>query len=128
MNRLIIIFTFAAVLFTGCSKNSNKFIGVWKVNDVKTDFDETKTTPQMLQQLVDIEERNQLKFINDTSLLIVTKDNTFEALWKIDKNNVIYYRFKNDTTLHKLAEYHEPYIITKSKTKIGMMTTTYEKE
>ena len=128
MRQTLIILIFTAVLLAGCSKNSNELVGVWKVYDVKTDFDETKTTPQMLQQLVDIEKRNQLKFIDDSSLLIVTKDNTFEALWEKDDNNVIYYHFKNDTTKYKLAEYKKPYIITNSKTKIGTMTTTYEKE
>ncbi len=115
-------------LFFSCSEHKNQLVGEWKVYDVKTDFDETRTTPQMLQQVVDIEKQNRLKFVDDTSLLIIIKGNTYEAEWKMDANNVIHYYFKNDTTPHKLGKYNKPYIIATSKTKIGLMTTTYEKE
>jgi hypothetical protein len=128
MKKILFLTTILALIITSCNHSSCELIGTWNVYDVKTDFDEKRTTPQMLEQLVDIEKQNQLKFIDDSSLLIVTKDNVYEAIWKMDKNNVIYYHFKKDTTTHKLAVYQKPFIITKSKTKIGTMTTTYEKE
>ncbi len=126
--KLFFLSIITTILFAGCSGHKNELVGEWKVSDVKTDFDETRTTPQMLQQVVEIEKQNRLKFLDDSSLLIIIKGNTYEALWKMGNDHVIHYHFKNDSTTHKLGVYSKPYIIAKSNTKIGAMTTTYEKE
>ncbi len=128
MKKVFFALSLLVVFLSSCSKTSCELIGVWKVHDVKTDFDEKKTTPQMLEQLVEIEKQNQLKFTDDSTLLIVTKDNVFEANWKMDDKNVIKFRFKGDNNFHKLGVYRKPYIITESHTKIGTMTTTYVKQ
>jgi len=124
------IFLFGLFLFTvSCSSTENKLIGVWKVDNVKTEFDENKTTPQMLQQVVEIQKQMHFKIQDDSLMVIISNSNTFEAVWSFDKNNqIINYHFKDDTAIHKIGEYIEPYIISKSTTPLGVITTTYSKE
>jgi tRNA pseudouridine-54 N-methylase len=117
------------LLLTSCGKPKCELIGTWYVSDVKIDsFDEKRTTPQMLEQAVEVEKQNKLKFVNDTSLLIITKDNVYDAIWELDTNYVIYYRFKNGKKMNKLADYKKPYIIMSSHDQYKHMITTYEKE
>jgi cytochrome oxidase Cu insertion factor (SCO1/SenC/PrrC family) len=103
-------------------------IGTWKVYDVKTDFDERKTTPQMLEQYVEIQKQTHFKIVNDSVMAIISGKNTFEAFWIMNNSDVVFYHFKGDTTMHRLGEYKEPYIVSESKTKLGTIVTKYVKE
>jgi len=117
------------VLFASCSSTENKLVGTWKVEDVKTDFNESNTTPQMLQQIVEIQKQMYFKIRTDSVMVIIINNNPHEAVWSIDKGNqVISYHFKNDTTVYKLGDYVDSFIITKSNKSFGIITTTYSKE
>ena len=62
-------------------------------------------------------------------MVIISNNKTYEAVWTFDKNTkVISYHFKGDANTHKLGTYVEPNIVTKSKTQLGIITTTYAKE
>jgi hypothetical protein len=124
------IFFLSLVIFiTSCTSTENKLIGIWKVDNVKTDFDENKTTPQMLQQIAEIQKQTHFKIQNDSLMVIITNSNTYEAVWSFNKSDkIINFHFKGDTAVHKLGEYIEPYIVSKSQTPLGIITTTYSKE
>ena len=117
------------VLFASCSSTENKLVGTWKVDDVKTDFNEKKTTPQMLQQIVEIQKQTHFKIKTDSLMVIISDNNTYEAVWSFDKSNqIINYHFKDDTAVYKLGDYVEPFIISESTTPLGIITTTFSKE
>jgi len=117
------------VLLASCSSNKSNLEGIWKVDDVKTEFDETKTTPQMLQQVVELQKQTHFKLLKDSVLVIISNNNTTEAVWMFDKSdNVINFHFKGDTTMHQLGVYKDPYIVSKTNTMLGNITVTYAKE
>jgi len=117
------------VLFASCSSTENKLVGVWKVKDVKTDFNVDKTTPQMLQQVAEIQKQTHFKIMNDSIMVIISNNKTYEAVWSYDKDNeVINYHFKDDTSTHKLGNVVASTIVSKSTTALGTITTIYEKE
>ncbi len=119
----------SVILLVACSSTENKLTGVWKVKDVKTDFNETRDTPQMLQQVVEIQKQTHFKIKNDSVMVIISNNKTYEAVWTFDKKTkVISYHFKGDTDAHKLGTFIDPYIVTESKTQLGTITTTYAKE
>ncbi|RLD90267.1 MAG: hypothetical protein DRJ09_04810 [Bacteroidetes bacterium] len=119
----------SVILFVSCSSTENKLTGVWKVQNVKTDFNENQTTPQMVQQVAEIQKHTHFKIKNDSVMVIISNNKTYEAVWTFDKNTkVISYHFKGDTDTHKLGTYVDPNIVTKSKTQLGIITTTYAKE
>ena len=129
MKNISLLLLLGIVLFASCSSTENKLVGTWKVEDVKTDFDESKTTPQMLQQIVEIQKQTHFKIRTDSVMVIISNNNTYEAVWSFDKSHqIINYHFKDDTTVYKLGDYVEPYIISESTTPLGVITTTYSKE
>lgn len=117
------------ILFASCSSTENKLVGVWKVQDVKTDFNVEKTTPEMLQQVVEIQKQTHFKIMNDSVMVIISNNKTYEAVWSYDKDNgVINYHFKDDTSSHKLGDVVASTIVSKSTTALGTITTIYAKE
>jgi len=119
----------SVILFVACSSTENKLTGVWKVKDVKTDFNETRDTPQMIQQVAEIQKQTHFKIKNDSVMVIISNNKTYEAVWIFDKKTkVISYHFKGDADTHKLGTFIDPYIVTESKTQLGTITTTYAKE
>jgi len=128
MNRIFSLVFLFIILLSACNSTENKLIGVWKVDKVKTDFDENKTTPQMLEQIAEIQKQTHFQLRSDSVLIIISNNKTFEAVWSIDGENIIYYHFKNDTALHELGVFQDPFIVSKSKTALGIIETTYSKE
>jgi len=129
MKNISLLLLLSIVLFASCSSTENKLVGTWKVEDVKTDFNESNTTPQMLQQIVEIQKQMYFKIRTDSVMVIIINNNPHEAVWSFDKGNqVISYHFKNDTTVYKLGDYVDSFIITKSNKSFGVITTTYSKE
>ena len=129
MKNISLLLLLGVVLFASCSSTENKLVGTWKVEDVKTDFNESNTTPQMLQQIVEIQKQTHFKIRTDSVMVIISNNNTYEAVWSFDKSSqIVNYHFKDDTTVYKLGDYVDPYIISESTTPLGVITTTYSKE
>ena len=124
----ITIITFA---IASCGQSiEKKLTGTWKVADVRTDFDESQVTPQMLQQVVELQKQTYFRILNDSTMVIISNKNTYEANWTIDEeNNTITYFFEgNNTRGNELGKFEEGQIVSKSKTALGSMTIYYKKE
>jgi len=107
-----------------------KLVGTWKVTDVQTDFDETKVTPEMLKQVVEMQKQTYFRILNDTTLVIISNNNTHEAKWAFDdKTQTITYFFKGmGTKANTLGTFSDGNIINETKTALGKMTITYGKQ
>ena len=119
------------MILVSCGKGTKqKLIGTWKVTDVKTDFDETKVTPEMLRQVVDMQKQTYFRILNDSALVIISNNNTHEAKWKFDdKTQTITYFFKGlGSRTNVLGTYTDGDIVNQSRTALGNMTITYSKE
>ena len=105
-------------------------IGTWKAADVKIDFDEQMSSPEMLKQVAEREKQTYLNFVNDTVLNIVTGDNTYKAFWVMDeKTGLINYRFDDaGVSMNELGHYVDKTIVASSSTPLGTITITYKKE
>lgn len=127
------IFAFAiiVVLIASCGQSiEQKLTGTWKVADVKTDFDERKVTPETLRQVVDMQKQTYFRILNDSTLVVVSNNNTYEARWTIDEeSNTITYFFEGNTTKgNELGKFEDGKVVSTSKTAFGSMTIVYEKE
>lgn len=118
-------------LALACGKGSGpNMTGTWKAVDVKIDFDEQMSTPEMLKQVAEREKQTYLKFLNDSTLNIVAGESTFTAYWVLDKESgVINYRFVDmGIQMTELGKYQDGSIIAESSTPLGKITITYKKE
>ncbi len=120
-----------AIIIVSCGQSvERKLKGTWKVADVKTDFDESQVTPQMLQQVVEMQKQTYFRILNDSTMVVVSNKNTYEANWTIDEetNTIMYFFEGNNTRGNELGKFEEGQIVSKSKTALGSMTIYYEKE
>lgn len=123
---LVVVLTFVY----SCANNNNDLIGTWKAIDVKTEFDENSMTPAMISQVVEMQKETYFRILNDSTLIIVTSDNTYEGKWNFDEDdNTIKYFFEGmETTSNKLGELVEKNIVSKTTTPLGTIIITYGKE
>ena len=127
----ILAIAIIAFAIASCGQSiEKKLTGTWKVADVRTDFDESQVTPQMLQQVVELQKQTYFRILNDSTMVIISNKNTYEANWTIDEeNNTITYFFEgNNTRGNELGKFEEGQIVSKSKTALGSMTIYYKKE
>ncbi len=126
---LFFIMTIAGLL--ACSSDTKtKMIGTWRAADVKTEFDEQRVSPQMLQQVVEMEKQVFFKFLNDSIMHINTLDHTNRAFWFYDEENgMITYRFiEPGSATNDLGMYMNGKITSESETALGKITIVYEKQ
>lgn len=107
-----------------------KLIGTWKVADVETEFNENEVTPEMLRQVVEMQKQTYFRILNDSTMVIISSNNTYEAKWILeeDDNEITYFFDGMQSQGNKLGSYSDGKIINESSTALGSMTITYEKE
>ena len=127
---LIFSVLFSVLILISCGKSVEKrLIGTWKVADVQTQFNEDEVTPEMLRQVVEMQKQTYFRFLNDSTMVIISSNNTYEANWIIDsETNEITYFFKGmETQSNKLGRFDAGLITNETKTALGSMVITYEK-
>ncbi len=128
---LFFLVTSTLSFFISCSGSSeSRFVGTWKAQKVETDFNETRTTPEMIAQVVEMQKQTYFRMVNDSVMSIISKNNTHEAKWKYDKENkTISYYFSNMKGVPNiLGKYEDGKIVAESNVPIGRITIYYEKE
>ena len=133
MKRTFILSLMAAAVFmiTSCGGSpESKLIGTWKSYDVQTDFDEDAVNPEMLSQMVEIQEQTYFRIINDTTLIIISEDNTYETQWVLDHetNTLSYFFSGRESKANILGRVEGDEIISESVRPFGKMTVHYRKE
>ena len=64
------------LLFSSCHRNDDPLFGRWVVEKVNVEFDENKSTPEMVRQYGEIERDNLLEISNDSLLTFATGGDT----------------------------------------------------
>lgn len=114
-----------------CGNNpEKKLIGTWKVANVQTEFNENEVTPEMLRQVVEMQKQTYFRILNDSTMVIISSNNTYEANWILheETNNISYFFEGMESQVNELGNYSEGQIINQTNTALGTMTITYEKE
>jgi hypothetical protein len=126
----MVVLSFAIVWLASCSSPESKLIGTWKVSDVETNFDEQSVSPEMLSQVIDMQKQTYFRIINDSTMAIVTNDNTHEAKWILnpDDSTITFFFEGMETTPNKLGKYVDSQIISETSTPLGKMIIFYGKE
>jgi len=117
-------------LFSCGNSPESKMRGDWKVTDVQTDFNESEVTPEMLRQVVEMQKQTYFRILNDSTMVIISNNNTHEAKWFFDnETKEVSYVFEGALSEpHVLGKFEDGVIISESATPLGAMTITYSKE
>jgi hypothetical protein len=133
MKRIIFlaVLVLSLFVFSSCGGNSKaKLIGTWKVSDVQTDFNEGQVTPEMLAQVVEMQKQTHFRFVNDSTMIIISNNNTHEANWVFneDDQTIAFFFEGMETQPNILGTLDNNTIVTESKTPLGVITTIFSKE
>ena len=121
MKRLLIISLF---LLLSCSKSTG-IIGTWTVEKISFEFDEHRSTPEMIQQLGEIEKHNTLIFKNDSIVHITMAVIDADYHYQISADGTIILT-PHDKLISNIS-LCQNLIKTETETPIGMMKITYLK-
>ena len=107
-----------------CSRSSS-IIGTWTVDKVSFEFNERKSTPEMIRQLGEIEKHNTLIFKNDSIVHITMAAIDADYLYQISNDGTITLEPAN----HPISSIslNQNVIQTETETVIGKMRITYKK-
>lgn len=127
---LVVIGVISLLWLASCSSPETKLIGTWKVQDVETNFDEQSVSPEMLRQVIDMQKQTYFRILNDSTMIIISNDNTHEAKWVLNSDdNMITFFFEGmETVPNTLGKYTDTRIISETSTPLGKMIIFYEKE
>ena len=132
MKKIIWVGLSVIALFwlASCSSPESKLIGTWKVQDVETNFDEQSVSPEMLSQVIDMQKQTYFRILNDSTMAIISNDNTHEAKWVLnpDDNTITFFFEGMETTPNTLGKYADAMIISETNTPLGKMVIFYGKE
>lgn len=120
-----------AIFTISCgSVPEKKLIGTWKVENVQTDFNEQQVTPEMLAQIVEMQEQTYFRFMDDSVMVIISNNNTHEAGWSYsEEDSTIWYFFEgSESTPNELGKFDGERIILETNNEIGKILTYFRKE
>ena len=112
-------------LLFSCSRSSS-IIGTWTVDKINFEFDEYHSTPEMIQQLGEIEKHNSLIFRNDSIVHITMAAIDADYHYQLSDDGTIILT-PHDKLISSIT-LHQNIIRTETETPIGMMTITYLKK
>lgn len=111
-----------ALLLSACTENSDSLIGEWKVDKVNVQFDENRSTPELVKQVGEMEKQNHISISADSILVFSSLDNNLQGCLTIDESGTLYC---NGTLF---GEWKNGEIVTKTPSPLGEITVKYKKE
>jgi len=121
MKKSLLFLAGLAFVLTACHRNDS-LIGTWTVEKVNVQFDEQRTTPELVKQIGEMEKQNVITISKDSTL-------TFKGLEEISQGRL---SMKGEHTLwcndRAFGTWNEGRIVTSVDTPIGEIIVTYKKE
>lgn len=115
-----ILIVLVSLLFA-CTHDSASLVGTWTVEKVKVQFDEHRSTPELVKQVGEMEKQNVISISSDSIL-------TFKGLEEEWQNRI---SLKNDTLLREgtaFGIWNNDRIVTRSGSPLGEVVVTYKKK
>ena len=120
-NRYFLLLALAA-LVCACHPKADPLIGTWTVSKVNVQFDERRSTPELVKQVGEMEKQNVITISNDSTL-------TFKGLEEEWQGRI---SLRSDgTILHEgiiFGIWKNGEIVTRNGSPLGEIIVVYKKE
>lgn len=127
MLKYIKLLLFCSLFFLSCSSKDTSLQGRWVVENISFDFDEKKTTPQMISQFGEMEQSDELVFKNDSMVYVKMLDFDGDFYYKMDEKGNISF-VDNKLIINQLGNKKANKIYSNQNTLIGNMEIIFIKE
>ena len=111
-----------AAMLGACQHDTGPLFGTWTVDKVNVQFDEQRSTPELVKQIGEMERQNTLR-INADSILV------FNGLEEIKEGRL---SLRSDGTMlfdgTIFGVWKDGLIVTQTGSPLGEVTVTYKKE
>ena len=111
-----------AMLLTACDPQPDTLMGDWTADKVNVQFDENKSTPELVKQIGEMEKQNRISITADSMLVFKTLDNETQGRMTVDPQGVIY------CDGQEFGQWKEEMIVTTVSSPLGAITVKYRKE
>lgn len=122
MKRSILFLTGLACTLCACHPEQGTLIGTWTVDKVHVQFDESRSTPELVKQTGEMEKRNTFSISADSVLVFKGIDEQWE-----ERVNLV-----NDSVLRcsgrDFGIWSGERIVTRTDTPLGEVLVVYRKE
>ena len=116
----LLLLALGAMLFA-CHPKADTLIGTWTAGKVNVQFDEQRSTPELVKQVGEMEKQNIITIDSDSIL-------TFKGLEEEWQSRI---SLKNDTLLRNgkaFGTWKDGAIVTRSNSPLGEVVVTYKKD
>ena len=122
MKKSILPFLCSLFLLAACTHKSESLIGTWVVNKVNVQFDENRTTPELVRQIGEMEKGNTFTINTDSVLYFKGMDEAFEGRISLSDGTKLYcgHTF--------FGEWKDGVIVTKTDSPLGEIVVTYRRK
>jgi len=120
-NRYLLLLPLAAML-CACHPKADPFFGTWSVSKVNVQFDEQRSTPELVKQVGEMEKQNVITISNDSTLTFKGLDEEWRGRISLQKDGTmlregnVFGTWKNGG------------IVTRAGSPLGEITVVYKKE
>lgn len=122
MKKRIIPYLALGLLLSACQPEQNSLIGTWNVDKVNVQFDERKSTPELVKQMGEMERKNTFSISSDSTMIFKGLDTEWQGKVSLVGDSTLRCEGKN------FGIWSKGRIVTKSDTPLGEVVVTYKKE
>lgn len=109
-------------MLCGCEPKQDPLIGTWTVEKVKVQFDESRSTPELVKQVGEMERQNTFTIGMDSSLVFKGLEETREGRISLRNNDTLLF----DSKVFGL--WKDGLIVTRTNTPLGEVLVIYRKK
>jgi len=122
MKKTFLVFLGLILLLSACTEKQDSLIGDWKADKVNVQFDESRSTPELVKQIGEMEKLNRISISADSILVFSSLDNNFEGRLTLDESGTLY------CNGNVFGQWKNGEIVTKTPSPLGEITVKYQKE
>ncbi|MBR0175967.1 MAG: hypothetical protein IJQ11_00865 [Bacteroidales bacterium] len=110
-----------ALVLCACQPKADSLIGEWKADKVSVQFDERRSTPDMVKQVGELEKHNHFVINNDSSLVFYSLDTKATGRISTDKQGSLFW------DCDYFGQWNNGEIVTTTSSPLGEITIVYKK-
>ena len=123
MKKSLILLAGLAIVFVACHrKPADSLIGTWTVEKVNVQFDERRSTPELVKQMGEMERQNVITISKDSVLTFKGLDSDWQGSVSLKNGHKLYCDDR------EIGTWNEGQIVTSSDSPIGEVVVTYRKK